>query len=151
MAMKVVLLLAVIAQAAGRPTLALARLKEVRDQDVAAATGAKADAVKKVIEMMESLQKQVMAEGEKEAATYDKFACFCESMTKEKSAAIMKEKDEIAETSGTIKMLSIRDGKLVAKMAKENKDIKDSAKSKAQLMHENQVAERTYLKNSADL
>jgi hypothetical protein len=44
--------------------------------------------VEKVIMMIKDLQTQVNEEGGMEAATYDKFACFCKSKTDEKTAAI---------------------------------------------------------------
>merc|ERR1719265_2761249 len=45
-------------------------------------------AVNKVVQMLEDLQAQVLAEGEAEAATYNKFACFCKTTQKDKSDSI---------------------------------------------------------------
>ena len=42
-------------------------------------------AVNKVVSMLEDLQIQVLAEGEAEAATYNKFACFCKTTQKKNS------------------------------------------------------------------
>merc|ERR1719235_2045779 len=77
-----------------RPTM-----QQYKDAKAAKAANASAEAandskmagVNKVTEMLENLQAQVIAEGEKEAKTYDKFACFCRDMTNEKTAAIKKE------------------------------------------------------------
>merc|ERR1719313_2329789 len=62
-------------------------------------------AVNKVTEMLEDLQQQVIEEGEKEAKSYDKFACFCKDMTNKKTKAIKKGRDEKAELSALIEKL----------------------------------------------
>merc|ERR1740133_277818 len=54
----------------------------------AAADQSKMAAVDKVVSMLEDLQLQVLAEGEAEAATYNKFACFCKTTQNDKSSAI---------------------------------------------------------------
>jgi hypothetical protein len=51
--------------------------------------------VEKVIMMVKDLQTQVHEEGAMEAATYDKFACFCKSKTDEKTAAISEGETDI--------------------------------------------------------
>ena len=55
--------------------------------------------VEKVITLLEDLKAQVTEEGETEAGTYDKFACFCKDTTDEKSTAIKDGQDEIDELS----------------------------------------------------
>merc|ERR1719218_295389 len=63
-------------------------------------------AVNKVVSMLEDLQLQVLAEGEAEAATYNKFACFCKTTQKEKSKSIKTGKDDKASLSADIKKFS---------------------------------------------
>lgn len=50
-------------------------------------------AINKVITMLEDLQAQILAEGEKEVASYNKFACWCKETTDEKNEAIAKGQD----------------------------------------------------------
>merc|ERR1719201_2675797 len=76
------------------------------DKAAAAADQAKMAAVDKVISMLEDLQLQVLQEGEAEAATYNKFACFCKTTQKAKSEAIKTGKDHKASLSADIKKLS---------------------------------------------
>jgi len=74
--------------------------------DAKAAKDKKMAAVNKAVELMESLQAQVLEEGEAEAKTYEKFACFCKDTTKEKVEAIQKGEDSKAELSATIEELT---------------------------------------------
>ena len=87
----------------------------------AAASEAKMAAVNKVINMMADLQTQVLAEGEKEVASYEKFACFCKDTTSEKSAAIKKGTDEQSSISANL-------GKLYSKRDDLDKNIKTLTK-----------------------
>jgi chromosome segregation ATPase len=72
------------------------------EKQAAASIEAKMAAVKKVVSLLESLTSQVLSEGESEAQTYNKFACFCQDTTEKKSAAIMKGTDEKTSLSTTI-------------------------------------------------
>merc|ERR1711865_1301023 len=81
------------------------------DQDAAKAKEDKMAAVNKVIELLKDLKSTVMSEGEKEAASYNKFACFCKDMTTEKQDAIEKGEDDRERLSTSITGLADdRDG-----------------------------------------
>merc|ERR1719399_482912 len=81
--------------------------KEKADSKAAAASKqAKMAAVDKVVSMLEDLQLQVLAEGEAEAATYNKFACFCKTTQNQKSDSIKTGKDDKASLSSDIKKFS---------------------------------------------
>lgn len=60
----------------------------------ASATQAKMAAVDKVTELLEGLKGKVLADGEAEASTYNKFACFCKDGQKEKTQAITDGTDQ---------------------------------------------------------
>jgi hypothetical protein len=108
-------------------------------------------AVDKVIEELELLQVQVVAEGEKEAATYDKFACWCKTMTIDKTKAIKKGHDQKAQISAEIeKLIAERDelekriSDLTEEIGKANKEM-----AKAKKLSDEEFAE--YEKNKEDL
>jgi chromosome segregation ATPase len=55
---------------------------------VVGASAASVSPVEKVIQLLETLQSKVVAEGSAEAKTYDSFACFCKDQSKAKTKAI---------------------------------------------------------------
>merc|ERR1719265_1536517 len=67
--------------------------------------------------MLEDLQTEVVTEGRAEAKTYDKFACFCKDMTKEKVDAIKTGQDDQESLTADIEDLSARRDKLDEKIA----------------------------------
>jgi len=58
--------------------------------------------VEKVVTLLEDLKTKVEDEGQKEAATYDTFACFCKDTTKTKSTSITTGQDSIDRLSADI-------------------------------------------------
>jgi len=77
-----------VADGTSRPTKAefeASQKAAAEKKSADAADASKGSAVGKVISMMEDLQKQVLDEGEAEAQTYNKFACFCKDNTAEKN------------------------------------------------------------------
>merc|ERR1719215_1411685 len=85
-------------------------------------------AVDKVVSMLEDLQLQVLAEGEAEAATYNKFACFCKTTQKDKTQAIKSGRDDKASLSADIERLSKERDELTKKIAQLQEDIKKDHK-----------------------
>merc|ERR1719191_817823 len=124
------LFIAIVAGAAvaeePRPSLEEHKAKKQAEKDAAAAEAAreaKMAAVNKVITMLEDLQAQVLAEGEKEAASYNKFACFCKDTTTEKSEAITKGTDDKASLTTTITDLNEKRDDLDEDIAALEEDI----------------------------
>jgi len=137
-----------------RPTMdeyKAAKAKEAAAKDADAAREKKTGAVGKVVSMLENLQKQVLEEGEKEAATYDKFACFCRDMTNEKTKAIKKGKDEVDELSAEIAKLQGERDDLNDKIGSLNQAIEKREEEMAQKKTESDKALAEYEKTEADL
>mmetsp|Transcript_104584 Transcript_104584/g.337091 ORF Transcript_104584/g.337091 Transcript_104584/m.337091 type:complete len:757 (+) Transcript_104584:57-2327(+) len=134
----------------------MAEWKETKSAEAEKAAGvvakdAKMSAVGKVVELLAGLQQKVLAEGEEEAHTYSKFACFCKDTTKEKLESIQKGEDSKASLSADIAELgSKRDGldtkigELLAEIAKE----KHMTEQFTELRQKNLA---TYEANAADL
>jgi hypothetical protein len=62
--------------------------------------------VQKVVQMVQELQNKVSAEGKAEAATYDKFACFCKSKTDEKTKSIAAGEQAVDDATTEINTLN---------------------------------------------
>merc|ERR1719181_2310555 len=108
-------------------------------------------AVNKVASMLEDLQLQVLAEGEAEAATYNKFACFCKTTQKEKSDAIKTGKDDKASLSADIKKLSKERDDLDTKISALKDDIKKAEDAMKKATEKSDAALKVYTTNDADL
>jgi len=117
----------------------------------AAAKEAKMAAVKKVTAMLEGLKSQVLEEGEAEAATYNKFSCFCKDTTKEKNDAIKEGVDEKDDLAARIKDLENKRHKLDAKIKEILSDIETAEKDMKDAAAERVTELATYKSNEADL
>lgn len=120
-------------------------------KDASAAKQSKMAAVDKVVSMLEDLQLQVVAEGEAEAETYDKFACFCKTTSKKKSEAISKGKDDKASLSADIKKLSKERDDLDDLIKKLSDEIEKAEKEMEKATKESDAALKVYKVNEADL
>jgi len=80
-----------------RPTAEQYAATKKAEQEAADAKSAKSGkmaAINKVVELLTTLKSDVLAEGEREAKSYETFACFCKDTTTEKAAAIQKGEDD---------------------------------------------------------
>jgi hypothetical protein len=126
--------------------------KAAADNKAAAgADDAKTAAVNKVISMLEDLQLQVLAEGEAEAATYNKFACFCKTTQKGKSEAIKTGKDDKTSLTADIKKYSKERDDLDKKITGLAADIKKAEEAMKKATDKSDAEHKVYSTNDADL
>jgi uncharacterized small protein (DUF1192 family) len=79
--------------------------------------------MEKVIELLKDLSTKVEAEGKKEAAEYDKYACFCKEQASDKLYAIEKSDAKIAKLKAQITELETSIAGLNADIATLSKEI----------------------------
>jgi len=103
-----------------------------------AVESAKVTPMEKVIGLLKDLSAKVAAEGKKEAAQYDKYACFCKEQADEKLYSIEKSdakiadlKAEIEELSTAIAQLGKEIGDLSGKITKLENEIDEKTKKRA--------------------
>mmetsp|Transcript_26436 Transcript_26436/g.75677 ORF Transcript_26436/g.75677 Transcript_26436/m.75677 type:complete len:753 (-) Transcript_26436:48-2306(-) len=127
------------------------KAEEAAAKDAVVAKGKKMAAVGKAVELMETLQAKVLEEGEAEAKTYEKFACFCKDTTSEKLETIQKGEDEKASLSADIAEIQSERNELdasikehVDNIARAEKDMKEASEWRAKTL-------KLYQANSADL
>jgi len=94
--------------------------------------------MEKVIGLLKDLSAKVTAEGKKEAAQYDKFACFCKEQADEKLYSIEKSDAKIADLKAEIKMLN-------SAISKLNGEISDLSKQISKL--EGEIKRKTEKRN----
>merc|ERR1719157_47837 len=90
------------------------------------AAGAQASAVtpmEKVITLLKDLSAKVAAEGKKEAAQYDKFACFCKEQADDKLYNIEKSDAKIADLKAEIDELDTAIATLNGEISDLSKEI----------------------------
>jgi len=147
-------LLAAVAFAQDRPTheeYKEAKAAEAADAAAADAKQAKMAAVDKVVNMLEELKGKVMKEGEEEAATYNKFACFCKDTTKEKTDAIQKGTDEQQSLSTSIEDLATERSDLDTEIETLEGDITAAEDKIKELKETRAEALKEYEKNAKEL
>jgi len=125
--------------------------KEEKASAAEVARQAKMAAVKKVTAMLEGLKSQVLEEGESEAATYNKFACFCKDTSAEKTAAIKKGDDDKNDLTATIKDLQNKRDKLDATIKELLSDIETAEEDMKKANAERAKELALYKTNDADL
>lgn len=113
--------------------------------------GSKMAAVNKVIKLFEDLQAQVLAEGEKEAASYNKFSCFCKDTTRDKNDAIQAGEDNRAELQAKIEDLEDHREELDDEISDLSKDIEDAASEMKDASDERHKTNKQYVADEKDL
>jgi len=98
--------------------------------------------MEKVIGLLKDLSAKVAAEGKKEAAQYDKYACFCKEQADEKLYSIEKSDAKIADLKAEIQELSTA-------IAALNKEIGDLSGKITKLENEIEAKTDTRKKNRA--
>merc|ERR1719284_1108888 len=84
---------------------------------------AKVTPMEKVISLLKDLSAKVAEEGKKEAAQYDKFACFCKEQADEKLYGIEKSEAKIADLKAEIKELDTSINELNGEIGELSKKI----------------------------
>jgi hypothetical protein len=85
----------------------------------------KVNPVEKVVELLEKIQGEIEAEGQAEAASYDKYACFCKEQADNKIYAIEKFNETIEVLAATIEKKTADKGALNADIQAMNGEITD--------------------------
>merc|ERR1719313_543442 len=100
---------------------------------------------------MEGLRTKILAEGEEEAHTYDKMACFCKDTTAEKQAAIEDGENKKEELMSEIAELTEMRDELDETIKKLLEEIKKAEEEIAKATEEREKEKALFEKNSADL
>jgi len=114
--------------------------------------------MEKVLTLLGDLKKDIEAEGKAEAATYDKFSCFCKDATTKKSKSITDGQDKIDTTTADIGSKTATQKEKITKKGEEQQKLEDTDKKlqettavylKDKSAYENTNADLTKAVNSA--
>merc|ERR1719454_1430988 len=105
---------------------------------VAGVQATKVTPMEQVVKLLKDLSAKVAAEGQEDAASYDKYACFCHDQASDKLYAIEKSKAKIKDLEAQIK-------KLDADIAELNEEIKKLSKKISAL--EDEIKEKTEIRD----
>merc|ERR1740138_152329 len=113
--------------------------------------GSKVTPVEKVIQLLEDLKAEVVADGEAEAKTYDEYACFCKDTTGKKSDSILSGQDNIESLSAEIgaKTAEKEETEAAVQKRKEEKEAHEAKLAETKALLEKKAAE--YEAAAADL
>eukprot|EP00929_Paragymnodinium_shiwhaense_P111912 TRINITY_DN80187_c0_g1_i1.p1 TRINITY_DN80187_c0_g1~~TRINITY_DN80187_c0_g1_i1.p1 ORF type:complete len:707 (-),score=362.58 TRINITY_DN80187_c0_g1_i1:67-2187(-) len=120
----------------------------------AAAKTAQSDSVtpvEKVVDLLTKLSTQIEEEGKKEAAEYDKFACFCKEQADNKQYAIEKSEEKIGVLDAKVTQLSADIDALNADVQKLGEEITDLEGKIDTASTEREGEHATYKGNAADM
>jgi len=116
-----------------------------------AANSQSATPIDRVVELIDGLRAKIVADGEAEQTVYDKYACWCESTTARKAAAIEDAKNLIEELAKRILELKGRLGTYVAEIAKLEKDVAETTEAIAKAEEVRAKEHEDYIKKKGDL
>ena len=104
------------------------------------ASGQMANPIRKVVTMLQNMQKSVTEEGEKQLALYDQFVCYCTSGRGDLDASIALAKNNIANFGAEVLEKSAEKKQTEADLAQHQTDRVDAkeAMQKATSLRENQ-------------
>jgi len=128
-----------------------ARLNESNRISAEAMREKKMAAVNKAVDMLEGLRTQVLKEGEEEAATYNKFSCFCKDTTKDRLQSIKTGEDEQEELTTDIDTLSQRRDELDDHIQTDLEDIATLEREMKEAVDKRSKTFNLYGKNTVDL
>mmetsp|Transcript_147068 Transcript_147068/g.259951 ORF Transcript_147068/g.259951 Transcript_147068/m.259951 type:complete len:687 (+) Transcript_147068:71-2131(+) len=91
---------------------------------IASAEDAAANPIRKVVSMLQSMQKKITAEGEKEAALYEKFMCYCKNGKSDLEASISSSDAAVPQLGHDIEEKE-------AKLAQTKEDLKSAQQDRS--------------------
>jgi hypothetical protein len=106
--------------------------------------------IRRVVNILQKMQKEIRTEGEKDEELSAKFQCYCKTGAGKLNAAIEEEMAEAAEKAAAQKELAARVSQLEAEVKQHKKDREDAKASKEEATTIREKERKTFEKASAD-
>jgi len=132
----------------------LAFLWQVTALETAVKYQAEPSAVTRVVQLLQELQARIEQDGKDEQQAYDKYACWCETMTSKKAQSITKVKAELQSTGSAILRLKgtvatkSAEMKVLAEDIRKNEEAQKTATAIRQRENEAFVAEKAEMEQA---
>merc|ERR1719428_1722825 len=109
-----------------------------------------ANPIRRVVTMLQMMQKKVEAEGEKEKELFDKFMCYCDKSKDELHDAIGTSEDKVPEQESVIKEATATEGQLKQELVEHKKDREDAEKTIAESTEMRKKEEKAFAAESSE-
>merc|ERR1719265_626495 len=109
-----------------------------------------ANPIRRVVSMLQLMQKKVTAEGKKEKELYDKFMCWCETGADDLEKAIADAETKIPQLESRIKEMEAEKGQLAADIEKAKADKAEAKEALAQGKGLREKEHAAFLKESGE-
>merc|ERR1719171_649806 len=106
--------------------------------------------IRRVVTMLQNMQKQVTAEGEKEEALFEKFMCYCKNGRGDLEASIADAKNKIANFDSTVAELSAKKTQTEADLKQHQQDRADAKEAMASATELRKKEAAAFAKESSD-
>merc|ERR1719408_1050105 len=107
--------------------------------------------IRRVVSMLQLMQKKVTAEGKKEKELYDKFMCWCETGADDLEKAIADAETKIPQLESQISEMEAEKGQLAADIEKAKADKAEAKEALAQGKGLREKEHQAFLKESGDM
>jgi len=115
------------------------------------ATEHRTNPIRKVVTMLQSMQKKVMAEGEKEKEQYDKFMCYCKTSGSDLSTSIAAAEKKIGELGTDIPEAESKKATLEEEVKQAQADRESAKKAMAEATSIREKEATAFSSSSTDL
>eukprot|EP00397_Hematodinium_sp_SG-2012_P020095 GEMP01020684.1.p1 GENE.GEMP01020684.1~~GEMP01020684.1.p1 ORF type:complete len:707 (-),score=235.24 GEMP01020684.1:381-2501(-) len=109
-----------------------------------------ANPIRKVVNMLQAMEKKVHAEGDKEKELYEKFVCYCKSNTGELTKAIAEAQEKIAQLEAQVKQDSAAKAQNDEELKNHKLNREDAKNSLAAATKQRKKEAEIYAKESGD-
>jgi predicted nucleic acid-binding Zn-ribbon protein len=116
----------------------------------ATSTETGANPIRKVVTLMQDMQKEIIAEGEKEEELYKKFECYCSGNKDELVAAVDSSEEEIERLTAKLKSEKAEKKQLEGELLQAKKDRADAKQDLAKATKLRAKEHETYVKDAGD-
>merc|ERR1719401_1295025 len=118
--------------------------------DSAVLQDTKLSPIQKVVKLVTEMKAQTIKEGEEDLAAYDKYKCWCETTTSEKSAAVDAATQKIQELTSFVEEAAAKEGELKTEISGLEEDIASDTDALATATKTREEQNSDFEKEAAD-